>query len=299
MNRAGPGHVALETTLLVHGVPRDQGIPLARELAATVKEAGAQPAFIGIHAGRPTVGLSDAELGELLSADDVPKANTANLGILLHRKQHGATTVSTTMELSAAAGIRVFATGGLGGVHRNYGTDFDISSDLAAFTRFPIAVVTSGVKSILDVGATREALETLGIPVIGFETGRFPAFYQRAGDATVDARFDDPAEMAKFVAAELTRTGRGIVVANPIPAADEIPKARWEEWLAIATRDAEAAGVRGRGVTPFLLGKVHQISGGVTLKANIALVKSNARLAGRLCRELARLGPGVWTPAAR
>lgn len=299
MNRAGPGHVALETTLLVHGVPRDQGLPLARELAATVKEAGAQPAFIGIHAGRPTVGLSDAELGELLSAEDVAKANTSNLGVLIHRKQHGATTVSTTMELAATAGVRVFATGGLGGVHRNYGSDFDISSDLAAFTRFPIAVVTSGVKSILDVAATREALETLGIPVIGFETGRFPAFYQRCGEGTVDARFDDPAEMAKFVASELQRTGRGIVVCNPIPAADELPKAKWEEWLGVATKAAAEAGVRGRGVTPFILGKVHQISGGVTLKANIALVKSNARLAGRLCRELARLGPGAWASTAR
>jgi pseudouridine-5'-phosphate glycosidase len=282
VNRARAGSVALETTLLLHGVPRAEGPGLARELAQIARDRGAQPVFVGVVAGRPTVGLTDTELNELFSAPTVPKANTANLGVLIHRRAHGATTVSTTMELAARAGVRAFGTGGLGGVHRDYASHLDISSDLAAFTRFPIAVVASGVKSILDVHATREMLESLGVPVVGYRTDHFPAFYLRQSAARLDARFDDAADLAAFVAHELARTGRGIVVANPVPAADELNEHEWRAWLDSATREAEAQDVRGRDLTPFLLGRVHALSEGKTLRANLSLIRSNTALAAEL-----------------
>lgn len=279
VNRAGPRSVALETTLLVHGVPKGEGMRLAADLAGVVKGRGANPCVVGVVAGVPTVGLTDQELATLLEAPSMPKANTANLGVLLHWGSHAATTVSTTMELSAAAGVRVFATGGLGGVHPDLACHLDVSSDLAAFTRFPVAVVTAGVKSLLDVVGTREVLETLGIPVIGFGTDRFPAFYLRESDAKVDARFDDVRALAEFVNAELRRTNRGVVVCNPIPTADEISARDWERWLDEAQQRGEDAGIRGRDVTPFILGALHEISGGATLRANVALVRNNAALA--------------------
>lgn len=282
IDRSTPRSVALETTLLVHGVPRASAASLARELAEIIGSEGAHPCPVGVVGGEPVVGLSDEELGALLDADHVEKANTANLGVLMHRKAHGATTVSTTMELAARAGVKVFATGAIGGVHKDYGRELDISSDLAALARFPVAVVTSGVKSILDVVATREALETLGIPVVGYRTDVFPAFYRRESAAGVDARFDEAEALRGFVHAELARTGRGVVVANPIPEADELEDGDWTRWVEQATRRARDEGARGRGVTPAILGALHAISGGATLRANVALVKSNARLGAQI-----------------
>lgn len=281
INRAGPGAVGLETTLLVHGVPRGQGERLARELSELVREAGAAPAFVGVVHGRPTVGMDFNELNEmLLSESPVEKANIANIGVLMHRGSHAATTVSTTMELCAAAGVRVFATGGIGGVHKGYGERWDVSSDLAALARFPVAVVASGVKSLLDVVATREMLETLGVPVIGFRTDRFPAFYLRDGGCGVDATFEEEGELARFLAAELKRTGRGVLVVNPIAESEEIKKGDWEKWLREAERKAGPAS--GRDVTPRVLAALHEVSGGATLRANLALVRENAALAGRV-----------------
>lgn len=297
VSRAGPRAVALETTLLLHGVPKGEGARLAQELTAIAEGEGASAALVGVHRGRPTVGMDQHELSDLLGAERVPKANTSNLGLYLHAREHAATTVATTMELAAAAGVRVFATGGLGGVHRGYGSHLDISADLAAFTRFPVAVVTSGVKSLLDVSATREVLETLGIPVVGFGTRDFPAFYLRSlgpGGPKVDARFDDLDDLAAFVDAELTRTGRGVVVANPIPERDELPRAHWDRWVAAAMSEAQRMGVNGRDVTPYILGALHRLSGGETLRANVALVKHNVLVAARLA---VRLGPGGPTPA--
>lgn len=278
--------VALETTLLIHGVPRGEGAALASELEAIVRAEGATPLCVGIVGGRPIVGLSREQLATLLAKESVAKANTANMGVLLHRGHDGATTVSTTMECAAAAGVKAFATGGLGGVHMGYGQRLDISADLAAFTRFPVAVVTSGVKSILDVVSTREALETLGVCVVGFRTDRFPAFYLRESEAGVDARFDDERDLAAFLKAELARTGRGVVVANPIPAEHELPSDLWRAWLAQAVRETADLAASGRDVTPALLGRLHALSGGRTLKANIELVKSNARLAARLAAAM-------------
>ncbi len=286
INRAGPGHIALGTTLLVHGLPGPDAAVLAGELGRIAAGAGAPAATIGVLGGRAIVGMTDGELSELLAGTDAPKANSANLGVLMHCGSNAATTVSATMELAAAGGVRVFATGGIGGVHRGYGQDLDVSSDLTAFTRFPVAVVSSGVKSILDVIATREALETLGVPVVGFGTDSFPAFYLRGSEAGVDARFDDVAELAAFVHAELARSGRGVLIANPIPEDAELNQNDWEQWLEMAEREADAQSIRGRDRTPFILGKLHEVSDGATLRANIALVKSNVRLAAEICSSM-------------
>lgn len=287
-NRASPFSVALETTLLLHGIPKSQGGPLAAELAALCRAEGSEPALIGVYRGVPTVGLSESELGEMLRADRVAKANTANLGVFLHRKEHAATTVATTLELAAGAGLCIFATGGLGGVHKGYADRLDVSADLAALTRFPVAVVSSGVKSLLDVISTRELLESLGVPVVGFRTDRFPAFYLRDGGTDVDATFDDERDLAGYLAHEMGRTRRGVVVCNPIPIADEIPAANWHRWLVEAAGRAGDRGVRGRDVTPFVLSALHDVSGGRTLAANLALVRSNTSLAARLMAKWPR-----------
>jgi len=273
--------LALETTILTHGVPRDAAMPLARELAKISEDNGAEPALVGVYRGRPIAGISESQLEEILKSSDVPKANSANLGALLHRKSHASTTVAATMEIAASAGIRVFATGGIGGVHKGFAQHLDISADLLALTRFPVAVVASGVKSILDVVATRELLETLGVPVIGFQTSEFPAFYLRSSGASVDARFDDVADLGAFIATELRRTGRGMLIANPIPASNELNSSQFARWLADSEK-ALGATASGRNATPSLLGKLHELSGGATLRANLELIRSNTALGARL-----------------
>jgi pseudouridine-5'-phosphate glycosidase len=305
-NQSGEGRarVALETTLLVHGVPLESARPLARRLAEVVRAEGSEPALVGVVGGRAVVGMSDEELEEVLAAaredgglgaKNIPKLNTGNLGVALFHKTHGATTVSATMELAAAAGVRVFATGGLGGVHPTLvgsAPHFDISADLGSFARFPVAVVTSGVKSILDLAATRELLETLGVCVVGYQTDDFPAFYMRRADknagpiGAVDVRFDDLDELAAFVRFELKRSGRGIVVCNPIPVEHEISLIDWRRWLAAAEGRAHAQGASGRAVTPAVLGALHEVSGGATLKANVALVENNAQVAGAMAARM-------------
>jgi pseudouridine-5'-phosphate glycosidase len=290
----GTPAVALETTLLVHGVPRASALPLFESLSEVVREAGAVPALIGVIGGRPTVGVTAEELSMLLDeAHDgagVAKANTANLGALCHHGSHAATTVSATMELAAKAGVRVFATGGLGGVHKEYGARLDISADLTALARLPVAVVASGVKSLLDVAATREALETLGVPVVGVGTRRFPAFYLRelAGVNDCDARFDGAGELAAFVRSELVRREAGVVLANPVPASAALEPEAFDAWLGEAERRAEAAGARGRDATPAVLAALHEISGGATLEANLALVRDNARVAAEVAAAMGR-----------
>jgi pseudouridylate synthase len=292
ISRAGIDSVALETTLLVHGLPPGMGDGLARELCCIVRDRGVRPALVGVIRGRAVVGLTEEELGLLLQSG--VKANTSNLGSILFSGASAATTVSTTLELAAAAGVRVFATGGLGGIHKGYGEHLDISSDLLALTRFPLAVVASGVKSILDVAATREALETLGIPVAGFSTDTFPAFYLRETDLGIDARFDDIDELASFLRFELERSGRAVVVANPVPVAEAIGPDEFAAWLAEAQERVQAArpglggrrGQAGRDVTPALLAALHEVSRGATLRANLALVRSNTDLAARLCRAM-------------
>ncbi len=285
-SRAGAGSVALETTLLAHGVPRDGALALAAELMADVASAGASPAVVGVLRGRAIVGMTHDELRDMLASADVAKVNCSNLGVALARGAHGATTVSATMEIAAAAGLRVFATGGIGGVHRGYGEALDVSADLMALARFPLAVVSSGVKSILDVESTREALESLGVPVVGFRTDSFPAFYVAGSRAAVDARFDDVAHLARFLAAELDRAARGVLVAHAAPQGEAIDPGRMEAWLGEAVRRAHALGARGRDLTPVTLAALHEVSGGATLRVNVALARSNARLAGRLAAAM-------------
>lgn len=288
-----PPPVALESTLLAHGVPPGEGKPLADRLARVVRGRSARPVVIGVVNGRPRVGMSDEDLAAFLGARPaVPKLNTSNLGVHLFRGQSGATTVSTTMELAARAGISVFATGGLGGVHPAP-NGADVSSDLMALTRFPVAVVCSGVKSILDVPATREMLETLGVPVVGFGTDEFPCFYLREHPSErvnpCDARFDDAAELGAFVRFELARTNRAVVVCNPIPPEHEITGEDWGRWLGEAERRTTAdASSAGRGATPALLKALHEVSQGATLRANVELVVSNADLAAQIAVAMRR-----------
>lgn len=283
--------VALETTLLVHGVPTESAMDLHLELCGICRDNGSHPALVGLIDGQPTAGVSEQELQELLSRDSVPKANTSNFGVLKYWGASAATTVSATMEIAAAAGISVFATGGLGGIHQNLWSggpncNLDVSSDLSAMSRFPVAVVSSGVKSILDVVATREALESLGVCVIGYQTDCFPAFYSRTSDAGVDARFDDPRALADFALQELSRSNRGILIVNPIPERDEIAEEVFANWLDRATVEAEQSGVSGRAVTPAILGSLHRLSEGRTLEANLSLVRSNATLAAQVAAHM-------------
>jgi pseudouridylate synthase len=282
LSHAPAKRLALETTILTHGVPRENALSLAQELAGIAQTNGATPALVGLFRGEPIVGMSDEQLREVLATPNVPKVNTSNLGVLMHRRSHGSTTVATTMELAAAAGVRVFSTGGIGGVHKGYGAHLDISADLIALTRFPVAVVASGVKSILDVVATREMLETLGVPVVGFGCDEFPAFYLRRSGAGVDARFDDARDLAAFLDKEMTRSGRGVLVANPIPVADELPADQFARWLAAAEQEAKP----GREATPTTLAALHRISGGATLRANLALIRSNTALGAQLAARM-------------
>jgi len=284
-NRVQPGQkaVALETTLLTHGVPRATALPLADDLRAIAEAEGAVPVLTGVIDGRPVVGLTESELAQLLR-EEPQKVNTSNLGLAIHRRSSGSTTVSATMELCAAVGVRVFATGGIGGVHADYASRLDISADLAALARFPVAVVCSGVKAILDVPSTREALEAIGVPVVGFRTDRFPAFYLRDGGVDVDGTFEEEEDLASFLDTETYRRRAGVLVANPIPRVAEISRAHWNRWLAVATERAD--GIHGRDLTPKLLALLHEVSDGATLRANIELARSNTRLGARLAARL-------------
>jgi len=283
---AGRAAVALETTLLAHGLPAGQGFPLAQELDTIVEGHSARSATIGVLDGVPIVGMTREELADFLSHPNIEKANTANLSPLIHQRATAATTVSATVQLAASAGIRVMATGGLGGVHHNTTQRLDISADLAALARHPVAVVSSGVKAILDVASTRELLETLGVSVVGYKTETFPAFYLTDSESGVDATFDNPAAIAAFARYELAQTGRGVLIVQPVPAEHAIEPHLWRQWL----HEAQTAttGARGRAATPALLDTLHRISRGKTLAANLALVRANADLAARIAVEIAR-----------
>ena len=230
--------------------------------------------------------MAPAELAEFLSRPDITKANTANLGPLIHQGATAATTVSATVSLAASAGIRVMATGGLGGVHHGLTHHLDISADLAALARHPVVVVSSGVKAILDVASTRELLETLGVPVIGFRTHSFPAFYLAHSDAGVDATFESPADIAAFARRHLASSGRGVLIVQPVPDDHAIEPQQWQGWLDQAARDT--ADAKGRDATPAVLDALHRISEGRTLRSNLALVRTNADLAARIAAEMAR-----------
>jgi pseudouridine-5'-phosphate glycosidase len=284
---AGRPVVALESTLIAHGLPWPVNLETARESEAAIRAMGAVPATIAVLSGVPTIGLSDAQLESLARAPDVRKASRRDLGAAVALKHHAATTVSATMALAHAAGIRAFATGGIGGAHR--GTEpFDISADLTELARTPVLVVCAGAKSILHLPRTLEILETLGVPVVGYRTDRFPTFYVRdhTPPLPVSARVDSPQSAAALFSAHVRMGGAGAVLAQPCPADVAVSAADFDRLLAEAEREALAAGVTGARLTPFLLAQLAELSGGRTLGANRALIVANARLAAEVAAAL-------------
>ncbi|MGW0664109.1 pseudouridine-5'-phosphate glycosidase [Streptodolium elevatio] len=280
--------VALESTIISHGMPYPQNVAMATEVEDIIRGHGAVPATIAVLGGRPCVGLTPADLELLATSPDVAKASVRDLPYVIARGGHGATTVAATMRLAALAGIRVFVTGGLGGVHRGAPESFDISADLAELTRSDVAVVSAGVKSILDIGLTLEHLETGGVPVIAFGTDEFPAFFSRVSGFKAPMRADSAEEIAAMMRIkwDLGIVG-GLNIANPVPEGDEIPAERISAIIEQALTDMAALGVTGKDATPYLLGRIVEISGGDSLKTNIALVKNNAHLGAKIAAEYA------------
>ena len=275
--------VALETTLVTHGLPHPDGVTTALSLERIVREAGATPATIGIIDGVIRVGLTPAELESLATSPNVAKINLSNLAAAVASGQPGSTTVAATMFAAHASGIRVFATGGIGGVHRDASESGDVSADLTALARIPVAVVSAGAKAILDLPRTVEMLETLGVPVFGFRTDEFPAFYRRSTGLPVDRRYDSITDLASAVRLHLSLgLGTGVLIANPIPAADEMPSELYDRALRTALSEAEHHRIRGRAVTPFLLERMHAVTGGESVRANVALLGHNAEVAAAL-----------------
>lgn len=275
--------VALESTILAHGLPKPDNVEVARRIEQTVRDAGAVPATIALLDGWVHLGLDDAALHRVALGDGVAKASVRDLPVALANGGVAATTVASTAHIAAAVGIRTFATGGLGGVHRGASGSFDESADLPALAQSPIVVVCAGVKSILDVGATLERLETLAIPVLGYGTDRFPGFYLADSGHPVPHRVDDPDAVAR-VAEARTELGmrQAVVVAQPVPVDRQMDPTLHDRVLADALREAEAEGVRGKDATPFVLGRFHAGTGGESLRVNVELVLANAALAARI-----------------
>ncbi|AHM05226.1 Indigoidine synthase A-like protein, uncharacterized enzyme involved in pigment biosynthesis [Roseibacterium elongatum DSM 19469] len=279
--------VALESTIITHGMPYPRNLATARAVEAAVRAAGAVPATIAVMGGRIHVGLSEAELSHLAQAEDVAKLSRADLAVCLAQGGVGATTVAATMICAARAGIAVFATGGIGGVHKGAEDSFDISADLRELAETPVTVVAAGAKAILDLPKTLEVLETQGVPVIAFGQDGFPAFWSRESGLPAPLRMDTPEAIADAhrMRAALGLPG-GQLVANPIPADAEIPASTLAPLIEQAQAQADARGITGKAVTPFLLQRLFELTEGRTLEANIALVLNNARLAARIARAL-------------
>jgi pseudouridine-5'-phosphate glycosidase len=275
--------VALETTVVTHGLPQPEGVTTALSLEEVIRQGGAVPATIGLVAGTIRVGLTRTELESLAATPNVTKINLSNLAASLSSGQSGSTTVAATMFVAHSSAIRVFATGGIGGVHRDVIETGDISADLTALARTPMAVVSAGAKAVLDLPRTVELLETLGVPVFGFETDEFPAFYRRSSGLMVDRRFDSVSDLAAAVRCHMALgLGTGVLIANPIPAADEMPPELYDRAIHSALADAEQHGIRGRALTPFLLDRMHASTAGESVRANVALLHHNARVAAAL-----------------
>ena len=285
---AGEPIVALESTIISHGMPYPQNVETALKVEEAVREAGAVPATIAVLGGKLKAGLTAAEI-EYLGKEGpaVAKASRRDLPVLVARGADGACTVATTMIIAHLAGIKVFATGGIGGVHRGAETTMDISADLEELGRTPVLVVCAGAKAILDLGLTLEYLETKGVPVIGYGTEELPAFYTRTSGFKVDYRLDTPEEIAAaFRAQQEMGLGGGMLVTNPIPEEWSMDPARINAAIDEAVADAKRLGIRGKDTTPYLLARVKELTGGDSLEANIQLVLNNARLAARIARAL-------------
>ncbi|WP_030528884.1 pseudouridine-5'-phosphate glycosidase [Phycicoccus jejuensis] len=276
---AGRPVVALESTIISHGMPYPANVAMAREVEQIVRDGGAVPATIAVIAGRPTVGLSDDEL-EMFGADGgIRKVSVRDIPHVLATGVHGATTVASTMRIAALAGIRTFVTGGLGGVHQGAETSMDVSADLTELSRTEVAVISAGVKSILDIGRTLEVLETLGVPVVGFGTDEFPSFFSRTSGLPVPMRVDTPEQVAELMHASFgLGLGVGISIANPVPAEHEMSHEDIDDVIARALAECAEQGVTGKDITPFLLGRLVELSDGRSLETNLALVRHNARV---------------------
>ncbi len=293
----GRGVVALESTIIAHGMPYPENVETAREVEGIIRDAGAVPATIAVLGGEIRVGLDDEALERLAQAPDVVKISRRDLAVAVARGLDGATTVAATMIVAALAGIEVFVTGGIGGVHRGAAETFDVSADLTELARTRVAVVCAGAKAILDLGLTLEYLETQGVPVIGFGTDRFPAFYTRDSGFGVDCRIDSAAELAEILTTQRRLgLGGGVVVANPIPQEHEMDRNRADRAIREALAEAAEKRVTGKDVTPFLLAKIEALTGGESLVANQALIKNNARVGASLAVELAKLGSSRRSP---
>lgn len=275
--------VALESTIVTHGMPYPANVETARAVEAAVRANGAVPATIAVLKGVPTIGLQPADLERFGTATEVMKLSRADLAYAITMGRDGSTTVAATMILAHRAGIGIFATGGMGGVHRGAETSFDISADLTELARTPVVVVSAGAKAILDLPKTLEVLETLGVPVIGYQTDEYPAFFSRSSGLKAPLRLDTPAAIARFlkVRADLG-LNQGVVIANPIPKASEIERSVIEPVIVEALQAASAAGISGKAVTPYLLNAVLDSTQGQSLQANVALILNNAAVAAQI-----------------
>jgi pseudouridine-5'-phosphate glycosidase len=284
--RDGRPIVALESTIISHGMPYPDNVQMAVEVESIIRDLGAIPATIAVLGGRPRIGLGPDDLKSLATGEDVAKVSVRDLPYVMARGGDGATTVAATMRLASLAGISVFVTGGIGGVHRGAQQTFDTSADLTELATTNVAVVCAGVKSILDIGLTLETLETLGVPVLAYGTDEFPSFFSRSSGHKAPMRVDSTGEVAAVMRTKWNLgIAGGLAVANPIPEDDEIPAARISGIIDQAQADMEARGIDGKEATPFLLGRIVEITGGASLTANIALVKNNARLGARIATE--------------
>ncbi len=286
---SGPPVVALETTIVSHGMPWPENIETALAVEAVVRDGGAVPASIAVLDGRIRVGLDKTDLEHLAKAEGVAKLSRADLAWAVVTGRPGATTVAATMIVAARAGIGVFATGGIGGVHRGAELSFDISADLTELARTPVTVVAAGAKALLDLPKTLEMLETLGVPVVCHGTDQFPAFWSRESGLKAPIRLDDAGAIAAFIRArEALALGGGVLVANPVPAGDEIPAGEIGTHIEAAYADSVAAGVTGKAVTPYLLDAILKRTAGRSLVTNIALIRNNARVAAEIAGALVR-----------
>jgi pseudouridine-5'-phosphate glycosidase len=287
---AGRPVVALESTIITHGMPWPQNLEIARRVEATVRENGAEPATVAVLDGRLCVGLSEDQLEALAQARHVAKLSRADMAVCIAEGRTGATTVAATMIAARLAGIEVFATGGIGGVHRGAERSFDVSADLHELAQTPVTVVAAGAKAILDLPKTLEVLETLGVPVIAYGQDQLPAFWSREAGLRSPLRMDDAAAIAR---AHATRGSLGLpggqLVANPIPAEAEIPRETLAPIIAEANAEAAEHGIHGKDLTPYLLQRLFEKTEGRSLEANVALVLNNARLAAAIARELSNL----------
>ena len=285
---AGAPVVALESTIISHGLPRPGNLAAAREFEAILASQGVTPATIALIDGVPKVGLSSEDLERIAADESAVKVSSRDIGIAMARKVTGGTTVAATSVLAARAGVRVFATGGLGGVHRGAAESFDESADLTMLSRTPITVVSAGVKAILDIPATLERLETLSVAVVGYRTSRFPAFWLSDSGCDLDWRADTPEEIADIMAARAAFGEQSaLLVANPLAPADQLDPQVFGDALADALAAAASSGVRGKAVTPFLLDRIQQVTGGASVAVNLTIARGNVSLAGQIARAWA------------